>query len=163
VARCGSLRWVKLLSVVRNSHGTQSNESDYLIIALVYDPLTVPGSPQTIAPRLASKWEASDDLRRHCFILADGARFHDGRPHDALGIGDPNYARDLPQQHRDLTRAKALLDSAGFDRATRYSLVTYEETPGQGKAASLFATRLFEVAVGLDVVCQDPGTFYDQT
>jgi peptide/nickel transport system substrate-binding protein len=350
----------KAASVVRDPHGTQSNESDYLIIALAYDPLTVPGSPQTVAPRLASKWEASDDLRRHRFILADGARFHDGRPvtsddvvwslrrlratpsgasrlpgvdpvgitadgpnaviltsnypnselpllirlttfvlpkdtadvagasgtgpfrlesyeagnarlvrneawyggaplldaievrifadsqamanalftgaidlasnvgpvaartargrdgvqivrrpndlalpivmrvadgpfadprvreafrlavdrevmvaqalsgfgsvaNDVLGTGDPNYARDLPQRHRDLARARALLDSAGFNRAARYRLVTCEEAPGQGEAARLFATQLREVGVGIDVVRQDPSTFYDQT
>lgn len=350
----------KAASVVRDPHGTQSNESDYLIIALRYDPLTVPGSPQTVAPRLASKWEASDDLRRHRFMLADGARFHDGHPvtaedvvwslqrlratpsgasrlpgidpagivadgpdaviltsnypnselpllirlttfvlpkdttdvagapgtgpfrlesydagnarlvrndawyggapmldaievrifadpqamanalftgaidvasnvgpvaartargrdgvqivrrpndsalpivmrvadgpfadprvreafrlavdraamvaqalsgfgsvaNDVLGTGDPNYARDLPQRRHDLAKARALLDLAGFDRAARYPLVTCEEAPGQGEAATLFATQLREVGVAIDVVRQDPSTFYDQT
>ncbi len=350
----------KAASVVRDPHGTQSNESDYLIIALTYDPLTVPGSPQPVAPRLAGKWDASDDLRRHRFILADGARFHDGRPvtaqdvvwslqrlratasgasrlpgvdptgiaadghnaviltssypnselpllirlttfvlpentadvagapgtgpfrlesfdagnarlvrndawyggaplldaievriftdpqamanalftgaidvasnvgpvaartargrdgvqivrrsndsalpivmrvadgpfadprvreafrlavdreamvaqalsgfgsiaNDVLGTADPNYARDLPQRRHDLARAGALLDSAGFDRTARYPLVTCEEAPGQGEAATLFATQLREAGVGIDVVRQDQGTFYDQT
>ncbi|HEU0128279.1 MAG TPA: ABC transporter substrate-binding protein, partial [Pseudonocardiaceae bacterium] len=326
----------KTASIVRDPHGTQSNESDYLILALTYDPLTVPGSPQTVAPRLASKWEASQDLRQHRFILADGAHFHDGRPvtaedvvwslqrlratpsgasrlpgvdpagivadgpsavvltsdypnselpllirlttfvlprntadvvgapgtgpfrlesynagnarlvrneawyggaplldaievrmfgdsqamvnalftreidlasnvgsvaartaqgrdgvqilrrpndsalpivmrvadgpftdprvreafrlavdreamvaqalsgfgtvaNDVLGTGDPNYARDLPQRQRDLARARALLDAVGFDRAARYPLITCEEAPGQGEAATLFA------------------------
>ncbi len=348
-------------AVVRDPHGTQSNESDYLIIALTYDPLTVPGSPpQVVAPRLVSKWEASDDLRRHRFIIADGARFHDGRlvtsedvawslqrlratpsgsarlpgvdpsgitadgpnavvltsnypnselpllirlttfvlpantaavvgapgtgpfrlesydagnarlvrndawyggaplldaievrifgnsqamanalftgaidlasnvgpvaartargrdgiqivrrpndsalpivmrvadgpfadpkvreafrlavdreamvaqalsgfgstANDVLGTGDPGYARDLSQRRQDLAQAGALLDAAGFDRAARYPLITAEEAPGQGESATLFATQLREVGVGIDVVRQDQSTFYDQT
>ncbi|WP_037069110.1 ABC transporter substrate-binding protein [Pseudonocardia acaciae] len=354
----------KAAAITRDPHGTQSNESDYLIIALTYDPLTVPGSPQTVAPRLAAKWEPSADLRRHRFVLADGARFHNGAPvtaadvawslrrlrgtpsgaarlpgvqpggiaedgtnavvltsdypnadlplllrlttfvlprdtpdaainagsvpgtgpfrlesynagnarlvrnadwyggaplldaievriftdpqamanalftgeidvasnvgpvaartaagrdgvqvvrrpndsalplvmrvadgpfaeprvrealrlavdrdalvaqalsgygtvaNDVLGTGDPQYARDLPQRRRDLDRARSLLDAAGFDRAARYPLVTCEEAPGQGEAATLIATQLREVGVNVDVVRQDQGTFYDQT
>jgi peptide/nickel transport system substrate-binding protein len=58
----------------------QANESDYLILSLAYDTLTVPGSTTKVAPRLAAKWEPSDDLRRWRFRLADGAQFHDGSP-----------------------------------------------------------------------------------
>ena len=82
---------------------------------------------------------------------------------DVLGTGDPNYARDLTQRRRDLARAGAQLDSAGFDRAARYPLATCEEVPGQGEAATLFATQLREIGVGIDIVRQDQGTFYDQT
>lgn len=70
----------KAAATTRDPHGTQSNESDYLVLALAYDPLTVPGSPRTVAPRLASSWEPSPDLRRHRFVIAEGARFHDGTP-----------------------------------------------------------------------------------
>jgi peptide/nickel transport system substrate-binding protein len=67
-------------SVARDPHGTQPNESDYLILSLLYDTLTVPGSAPIVAPRLATRWESSPDLRRWRFELAEGATFHDGTP-----------------------------------------------------------------------------------
>ncbi|WP_229718766.1 ABC transporter substrate-binding protein [Nocardia jinanensis] len=57
-----------------------SNESDFLIMSLVYDPLTVPGTDPNVAPRLASTWESDREQRNWTFTIADGARFHDGRP-----------------------------------------------------------------------------------
>lgn len=69
----------KASSVARDPHGTQSNESDYLILSLLYDTVTAPGEA-TVAPRLATRWESSPDLRSWRFELAEGARFHDGRP-----------------------------------------------------------------------------------
>jgi peptide/nickel transport system substrate-binding protein len=69
----------KASSVARDPHGTQSNESDYLILSLLYDTLTAPGEA-TVAPRLATRWESSPDLRSWRFELAEGVRFHDGRP-----------------------------------------------------------------------------------
>lgn len=67
-------------SITRDPHGVQVNESDYLILSLLYDTLTVPDSSPIVAPRLATRWESSPDLRRWRFELADGARFHDGTP-----------------------------------------------------------------------------------
>jgi peptide/nickel transport system substrate-binding protein len=69
----------KASAVTRDPHGVQANESDYLIIALRYDTLTVPGSDTTVAPRLATSWE-STDLRRWRFTIAENAHFHDGTP-----------------------------------------------------------------------------------
>jgi peptide/nickel transport system substrate-binding protein len=362
VLRVGALGTVA--AAVRDPHASISNESDFLILALVYDALTVPGTQQT-APRLASSWEASPDQRRHRFVIAEGARFHDGSPvtsddvvwslqrlratpagpsrlpgvapegiaadgpgavvltsdypnadlpllirlnsfvlkksalendsadpagspgtgpfrlesyqqgnarlvrndtwhggapqldgievrifdsaqamsnalftgeidiasnvgpiaartaegregiqivrrpndsslpivmrvadgpfadvrvrealrlavdreamvaqalsgfgtvaNDIMGTGDPAYARDLPQRKRDLARANALLDEAGFDRSVRHQLFTADEAPGQADAATLFAEQVQEIGVGIDVVRQDSNTFYDQT
>lgn len=67
-------------SITRDPHGVQVNESDYLILSLLYDTLTVPGNSPIVAPRLATRWEPSSDLRRWRFELAEGARFHDGTP-----------------------------------------------------------------------------------
>jgi peptide/nickel transport system substrate-binding protein len=67
-------------SITRDPHGVQVNESDYLILSLLYDTLIVPGSSPIVAPRLATRWEPSSDLRRWRFELAEGARFHDGTP-----------------------------------------------------------------------------------
>ncbi|MFI6870554.1 ABC transporter substrate-binding protein [Nocardia sp. NPDC050406] len=67
-------------AITRDPHGTQANESDYLILSLRYDTLTVPGEKTITAPRLASAWQGSEDLRTWRFTIAPGAKFHDGRP-----------------------------------------------------------------------------------
>ncbi|WP_245663378.1 ABC transporter substrate-binding protein [Nocardia inohanensis] len=70
----------KSAKVERDPHATLSNDSDFLIMSLVYDPLTVPGADPNVAPRLASKWESDAAQRVWTFTIADGAAFHDGRP-----------------------------------------------------------------------------------
>ncbi|MET7508484.1 ABC transporter substrate-binding protein [Streptomyces albidoflavus] len=67
-------------AITRDPHGTQANESDYLILALVFDTLTVPGADTSTAPRLAASWESSADLKTWKFQIAEGAVFHDGTP-----------------------------------------------------------------------------------
>ncbi|MCQ6246224.1 ABC transporter substrate-binding protein [Streptomyces malaysiensis] len=67
-------------AITRDPHGNQGNESDYLIIALVYDTLTAPGERDNTVGRLMSRWEPSKDLRTWRFTLAKGAVFHNGRP-----------------------------------------------------------------------------------
>ncbi|MFF2084732.1 ABC transporter substrate-binding protein [Nocardia sp. NPDC058176] len=66
--------------IERDPHGNLSNDSDFLIASLVYDALTVPGADPTVAPRLASHWEADADNRRWTFTIAEGAKFHNGAP-----------------------------------------------------------------------------------
>ncbi|MER5626503.1 ABC transporter substrate-binding protein [Streptosporangium sp. NPDC002544] len=67
-------------AITRDPHGTQGNESDYLVLALVYDTLTVPGAKPNTMPRLATSWESSEDLKTWRFKIAQGAVFHDGGP-----------------------------------------------------------------------------------
>lgn len=68
-------------NIVRDPHQRVPNASDFLILSLIYDPLTVPGGvSQQIAPRLASKWTPDESQRVWKFSLADGATFHDGSP-----------------------------------------------------------------------------------
>lgn len=67
-------------AITRDPHGTQSNESDYLILSLLYDTLTIPALKPNTAPRLAASWTHSDDLKTWRFELAEGATFHDGSP-----------------------------------------------------------------------------------
>ncbi|WP_227996772.1 ABC transporter substrate-binding protein [Nocardia australiensis] len=66
--------------IERDPHANLSNDSDFLITSLVYDPLTVPAADPNVAGRLASRWESDDEHRRWTFTLADGATFHDGTP-----------------------------------------------------------------------------------
>ncbi|NUL06944.1 ABC transporter substrate-binding protein [Streptomyces lunaelactis] len=67
-------------AITRDPHGTQANESDYLILALVHDTLTIPGANPNTKPRLAASWEPSADLKTWKFKIAKGAAFHDGSP-----------------------------------------------------------------------------------
>ncbi|OEJ41551.1 ABC transporter substrate-binding protein [Streptomyces agglomeratus] len=91
-------------AITRDPHGTQANESDYLIISLVHDTLTAPGAKTNTAPRLATAWKASDDLKTWRFTLAEGATFHDGTPVTADDVvwslrrlrGTPSGASRLP-------------------------------------------------------------------
>jgi peptide/nickel transport system substrate-binding protein len=73
-------------AITRDPHGTQANESDYLVLSLVYDTLTVPGDKPNTQPRLAASWEASADLKTWTFKLAKGAKFHDGSPVTAKDV-----------------------------------------------------------------------------
>ncbi|MDX3778202.1 ABC transporter substrate-binding protein [Streptomyces europaeiscabiei] len=67
-------------AITRDPHGSQANESDYLIISLLYDTLTIPGTKPNTEPRLAASWKPSEDLKTWRFTLAKGAKFHDGAP-----------------------------------------------------------------------------------
>ncbi|MEV0761614.1 ABC transporter substrate-binding protein [Nocardia sp. NPDC050435] len=66
--------------IERDPHANLSNDSDFLIISLVYDALTVPGADPNVAPRLASRWESDAERKRWTFTLAENASFHDGTP-----------------------------------------------------------------------------------
>ncbi|MEV6976566.1 ABC transporter substrate-binding protein [Kitasatospora sp. NPDC093806] len=70
----------KASAITRDPHGTQANESDYLIISLLYDTLAVPGDTANTVARLAASWKPSADLKTWRFTLADGAKFHDDTP-----------------------------------------------------------------------------------
>jgi peptide/nickel transport system substrate-binding protein len=67
-------------AITRDPHASQANESDYLIISLIYDTLTVPGARTNTAPRLASSWTSSPDLTTWRFTIAKNATFHNGKP-----------------------------------------------------------------------------------
>ncbi|MEV6728237.1 MULTISPECIES: ABC transporter substrate-binding protein [unclassified Streptomyces] len=91
-------------AITRDPHGTQANESDYLVIALVFDTLAMPGAKTNTVPRLATSWEPSADLKTWKFKIAKGAAFHDGTPVTAEDVvwslrrlrGTPSGASRLP-------------------------------------------------------------------
>lgn len=91
-------------AITRDPHGTQGNESDYLVIALVYDTLTAPGDKDNTVGRLASAFTPSKDLKTWRFTVAEGAAFHDGTPVTADDVvwslrrlrGTPSGAARLP-------------------------------------------------------------------
>ena len=73
-------------SITRDPHDEQVNDSDYLILSLMYDTLTIPAVSPVVAPRLATRWTSSSDLRTWRFELAPGVRFHDGTPMTAEDV-----------------------------------------------------------------------------
>ncbi|BDH12143.1 ABC transporter substrate-binding protein [Streptomyces hygroscopicus] len=82
---------------------------------------------------------------------------------DILGTADPDYAKSIPQRHRDLTKAEKLLKEAQFDLSRTYELVTTEDVPGLAESATLFASQAREAGVKIKVVKQESGTFYQKT
>lgn len=52
----------------------------------VFDQLTLIDRDATVAPRLATEWEASDDLITWTFKLRQDAKFHDGSPVTAADV-----------------------------------------------------------------------------
>ncbi|MCX4670741.1 ABC transporter substrate-binding protein [Streptomyces sp. NBC_01381] len=101
-------------AITRDPHGTQTNESDYLIIALLYDTLTAPGAKKNTTPRLAASWKSSEDLKTWRFTIAKGAKFHDGTPVTADDVvwslrrlrGTPSGASRLPGIKAENIRAE---------------------------------------------------------
>lgn len=76
----------KSSKIERDPHRTISNDSDFLILSLVFDALTVPGAEPNVAPRLASSWVPDAEQRTWTFTIAAGATFHDGRPVTAADV-----------------------------------------------------------------------------
>ncbi|MEU0499628.1 ABC transporter substrate-binding protein [Nocardia sp. NPDC005998] len=82
---------------------------------------------------------------------------------DILGTGDPLYDNTVAQRTRDVERAKTLLRDAGFDTGRGYQLRTKAEAPGEVESAKVIATQLADIGLRLEVVTQEPNTFYDET
>ncbi len=61
-----------------------SNEN--VIMANVYETLTVYTPENTVAPGLATSWSVSDDGLSWTFTLREGVTFHDGTPLDAAAV-----------------------------------------------------------------------------
>lgn len=107
-------------ALTRDPHGTQGNESDYLILALVYDTLTVPGAGPNTKPRLAASWEHSEDLKTWRFKIAKGAAFHDGTPVTAADVvwslqrlrNTPPAPPGCPASRRRTSRPRATTPSS---------------------------------------------------
>ncbi|MFE3444396.1 ABC transporter substrate-binding protein [Nocardia sp. NPDC059180] len=82
---------------------------------------------------------------------------------DILGTADPLYDATITQRGRDIDRAQTLLREAGLDTGRSYRLVTKAEAPGEVESAQVIATQLAEIGLRVEVVTQEPNTFYDQT
>ncbi|MFE3953850.1 ABC transporter substrate-binding protein [Nocardia sp. NPDC059091] len=97
----------KTSKIERDPHKTLSNDSDFLIASLVFDPLTVPAANPNVAPRLASAWKQLDDPRSWRFTIAPGAIFHDGTP-----VRSADVVWSLRRLHEIAGATKVPVDSA---------------------------------------------------
>ncbi len=80
---------------------------------------------------------------------------------DILGAGDPDFDTSLPQRERDVERAKALLEEAGFDTSKTYELITKEEAVGEVESAKAFAVQMRDIGLKIEAVRQESNQFYD--
>jgi peptide/nickel transport system substrate-binding protein len=73
----GVLR-VALQPIVQTDPAFISSDPEVLVANHIYDYLVDIAPDNTLAPRLATEWNVSDDGLTYEFTLADGVKFHDG-------------------------------------------------------------------------------------
>lgn len=113
-------------SITRDPHGTQNNDSDYLILSLLYDTLTVPAGSPNVGPRLATGWQPSQDLRSWRFELNRNAKFHDGTP---LTSADVVYSmRRLRESKTGKSRLPGI-DVEGINPDGKHAVVVESNYP----------------------------------
>ncbi|MFC5183675.1 ABC transporter substrate-binding protein [Actinomadura harenae] len=148
-------------AITRDPHGTQANESDYLVIALVFDTLTVPGAKANVAPRLAASWEPSADLKTWRFRIDKGAVFHDGTPVTAEDVawslkrlrGTPSGAARLPGVQAGNIRAEGAdtvvlvsdYANAEFPMLTRFASFVMKKDTKDAEVAKAPGTGPFKL------------------
>lgn len=143
----------KASAVNRDPHGVQVNDSDYLILALAHDPLTVPGHRPNVVPRLAARWE-SDDLRRWRFTLAEGATFHDGTP--VTGADVAWSLRRLRATPAGATRLPGI-DAGGIKADGRNAVILTSDYPNS-EVPLLARLTTFTLKEDTTDVTRAPGT-----
>jgi peptide/nickel transport system substrate-binding protein len=81
----GVLR-VAMQPLVQTDPAFISSDAEVLVANAVYDYLVDVTPQNTIEPRLATKWDISQDGLTYVFTLADGVTFHDGSPLSANDV-----------------------------------------------------------------------------
>lgn len=69
----------KPAAATRDPHEFLPNDSDMLIMSLIYDAFTVPSETEQVAARLMESWTQVNPTTWQ-FNIAKGAKFHDGSP-----------------------------------------------------------------------------------
>ncbi|MFI5617952.1 ABC transporter substrate-binding protein [Streptomyces sp. NPDC051567] len=144
-------------AITRDPHGVQANESDYLVLALVFDPLVIPGATSTTAPRLAASWQPSADLKTWRFTLAQGATFHDGTPVTADDVvWSLRRLRNTPSGASRLPGVKSA-DSITADGTGAVVIVT-EYANAEFPLLARFSTFVMKKDTPDDALDKAPGT-----
>jgi peptide/nickel transport system substrate-binding protein len=81
----GVLR-VAVQPIVQTDPAFISSDPEVLVANHVYDYLVDVTTDNTIAPRLATDWQVSEDGLTYEFTLAEGTKFHDGSPLTAADV-----------------------------------------------------------------------------
>ncbi|MFG2526232.1 ABC transporter substrate-binding protein [Streptomyces sp. NPDC048527] len=82
---------------------------------------------------------------------------------DLFGKGLPYYDDSLPQQVRNVRKAKDLLTEAGYGSGLTLDLQTSTIAPGMVEAATLFQQQARDANVTINVTQVDPASYYDPT
>jgi peptide/nickel transport system substrate-binding protein len=72
--------------IVQTDPAFISSDPEVFVANQVYDYLIDVTVENTIAPRLATEWQVSDDGLTYIFTLAEGVTFHDGNPLSAEDV-----------------------------------------------------------------------------
>ena len=82
----GGVLKIALQPIVQVDPAFISSDPEVLVASHIYDYLLDITPENTIAPRLAVDWDASDDGLLYVFTLAKGVTFHDGTPLTAADV-----------------------------------------------------------------------------
>ena len=138
----------------RDPHGIVRNDSDLLVLGLVYDPLTVPGRSLITTPRLMSAWDSNFDQTEWRFTIARGAAFHDGRPvtqEDVVWSLERLLATELGR------RRLPGVDPDGIDTDGRRTVVLTTTAPNS-ELPVLLRSQTFTLQEGTTDVAGSPGS-----
>jgi peptide/nickel transport system substrate-binding protein len=92
-------------------------------------------------------------------MVAQALAGHGRIGNDLYGIFDENFAKDLPQRHQDIEKAKSLLKAAGQEKLT-VDLQSTNGAVGMNEGAQVFAQQAKAAGVNINVKILDSNTFY---
>ena len=83
----------------------------------MFNRLTTQDAKLQVQPELATRWEASEDLKTWIFHLRPGVKFHNGKPFDAADVVF-TYRRLLDKDVGSVLRAAlSVVSKRGGDRS----------------------------------------------
>jgi peptide/nickel transport system substrate-binding protein len=140
--------------IQRDPHGIVRNDSDLLVLNLVYDTMTAPGRSPITTRRLMSGWGSDFDQTEWQFTIARGAAFHDGTP-----VTSDDVAWSLERLLTTELGRRRLpdIDASGIDTDGRRTLVVTANAPNTELPLMLRA-HTFTVQEGTTDVVGTPGT-----
>jgi peptide/nickel transport system substrate-binding protein len=140
--------------IQRDPHGIVRNDSDLLVLNLVYDTMTAPGRSPLTAARLMSGWETDFDQSEWRFTIARGAMFHDGTP---VTPDDVAWSLERLRASELGRRRLSGIDASGIDTDGRRTVVVTTDAPNTELPLMLRA-HTFTLPEGTADVAGAPGT-----
>jgi peptide/nickel transport system substrate-binding protein len=140
--------------IQRDPHGIVRNDSDLLVLNLVYDTMTVPGRSLVTSARLMNDWKSDVDQTEWRFTIAGGAVFHDGTP-----VTSDDVAWSLERLRATELGRRRLpgIDASGIDTDGRRAVVVTTNAPNS-ELPLMLRVQTFTVREGTTDVVGTPGT-----